>query len=360
MYIASLQLKNIRNQEAREISFSPYLNLIVGVNGAGKTTIIESIHSISTTKSFKANREIDIVSYEKDFGSILLTKTTDANDSLGIIYGKLSDSRVKKAYKINEVPKRMNSFIGELISVLFTTDVINSFTQLASTRRKFFNQFLSQLNKEYLSHLLTYEKIIRNKSRLLKLIREGADRKQLDYWNHELVQSGSYLIYERAHFITSLQEFFDTAMHMEKHVDITYVTEHENADTIATIQQKIFTDLQRLTDVEIISARCLVGPHKDDYEVCLNEKNIKQFASRGEQKLSMSFILYAIAMYIQSVTEQSPVVLLDDLSAEMDQKNLAHILDLFMQTKFQIIATAINELPYKKYTDTILQLTLGH
>ncbi len=350
MYIQSLLLKNVRNQSERKISFDPLINIIVGKNGAGKTSILEAINTLSTTKSFKAKREIDMLLHGQDFSIIEAEEIEDnTKHTLRIVYEKTSDTRIKKTYSINDITKRAGSFIGELYTVLFTTDIINSFTDKASIRRKFFNQILSQLDKEYLSHLAQYEKVIKNKSRLLKMIKMGSDPEQLTYWNSELIEKGSRLVYARSKFIKDLQEFlksYESKKQLHHLIDIRYVSKYNDTLSYDEIVEKLKKDTDQYGRIEMDACRCLVGPHRDDFEVLLDSRNINQFASRGEQKISIALLLFLIAQYIKIGRQTNPVILLDDLSAEMDDQNMKVILSLFQLTGFQLILTAIHKSRY--------------
>lgn len=345
MVISTLHVKNFRNQQDTRLHLDTLVNVFVGQNGAGKTSLLESIHTLSITKSFKAKKESEVLMHKKLYATVSANiQESTREKKLEIRYEQVSPIHIKKTYMIDEKRKRASAFIGELLTVLFTTDLVNTFADKSLVRRKFFNMFLSQLEMPYFSDLLQYEKIIRNKVHVLKMIREGNPVKLLDYWNTELARYGASLIEKRRKFIQDVNDFL--VRHEKNHnaICIIYETQFPETDK-QHIQQNLQESLVREQQKELITGRCLIGAHRDDYDVLFNGKSIRGIASRGEQKVSLAFLLYAIAQYIAEKKATNPIFLLDDISAELDTKNFQTVQKLFMDSDFQVIMTSLHKDP---------------
>lgn len=348
MYINSIYLKNYRNHSELNLEFKSKTNLIIGRNGSGKTSILEAINSVSTTKSFRAQREIDTIQHDKKFSKINIDYFDDVENKLEILNEKISDSRCKKVYKVNEISKSNSFFIGKLITILFSSDILNGFPEKAAIRRKVFNSLLCQIDKEYLFHLNELNKVIKNKNAALKMVKIGVEKNILNYWNQELIKNSSVIIKKRIEFVNILNKFI-LESNKDNKIELYYLSKDidNNSIEMSEIRKQLTLKMNSITDTEIITSRCLFGAQRDDFEMTFNSRKIRDFASRGEQKLSVLTLLYSIANLVTEITSKNPILLIDDLYSEMDMNNFRYSLDLLLSGDFQMIITTIDKLPYK-------------
>jgi len=171
--IQQIKLTNFRNFETKSIDFSKNITVILGRNGAGKTNILESLFLLSTGKSFKAKVESEIIRYDEELARVM-------GDDLEVIITKGDNGWPKKKLLVNGVPKRLIDFAGNFKTVLFGPWDMDLVTESPSVRRKFLDTVLSQVDREYRRSILSYEKGLRQRNRLLFNIRENrATRSQL-------------------------------------------------------------------------------------------------------------------------------------------------------------------------------------
>jgi len=286
--------------------------LIVGPNASGKTNILEAIYALAIGKSFRAEKEEEVIKEEENFS---LIKT----DDLEIFFD--NRQRFTKTYKVNGIGKRQADFVGNLRAVLFCPQDLEIATDSPSTRRKYLDLVLTQIFKDYRLASHIYEKALRQRNRLLWRIREeNLDKNQLDYWNNLLIQNGKIIHEKRKDFLDFLNLDYDASL--------------INQDRLNKYQHE-----------EIAAAMTLVGPHRDDFKIIKNHKNLKSFGSRGEQRLAVFDIKLKELEYVEKITGEKPVLLLDDIFSELDNKNRRLVLEII--PKQQTIVTTTESMAIK-------------
>jgi DNA replication and repair protein RecF len=364
--IGLVKLSDFRNFRTKSLEFSDKVTLIVGPNATGKTNILESLFLLSTGRSFKARVEEEMVNYEKDIArvsGVLSEKTgpvgsssrstflADAagaqRDSLrsrhpsleviitrGLIdIGAERPERVaRKKLMINGVPKRMIDFAGNFKVVLFGPWDMDLVTETPSLRRKFLDTVISQVDREYRRSILSYEKGVRQRNRLLFRIREeGIARSQLSFWNQLLIKNGDYISQKREEFI----EFVNSRPSPQTTVyslvyDKSVISEGR---------------LEQYKEEEVAAATTLVGPHRDDMQFKINnsklknERDLAAYGSRGEQRMGILWLKMAELDFIEAKSGERPTLLLDDIFSELDHEHRDIVMEI---TKNQqtIITTA--------------------
>jgi DNA replication and repair protein RecF len=324
--INKLTLQNFRNYSEKTLEFSQGATLIVGPNAAGKTNILEAIYALATGKSFRAEREQDVISH----GSLV---TCVISNNLEIIWD--ARERFQKLYKINGVGKRQMDFVGNLRAVLFCPQDIEIVTDGPSIRRHYLDLVLSQIFKDYRLAISIYEKALRQRNKLLWQLRErlGARGEQLEYWDNLLINNGETIHERRKDCLKFLNVQYDysiiSAERLEKYA-------HE----------------------EIASATTLVGPHRDDFTIAKGTHKIKSFGSRGEQRLAIFDIKLKELEYIEKITGEKPILLLDDIFSELDHVNRRRILEVIPKQQ-TIMTTTDLHLVEKAHLKDFNLITLG-
>lgn len=324
MTLLSLTLTNFRNYTKHTVSFSPRTTILVGPNAAGKTNILEALCILATGKSFRADEEKEVVRWGSQASGITcsLGKTRDEHVSLEV---RITEG-VKK-YLVNGVSRRQLDFVGNLRVVLFWPEHLELVTDSPGTRRKYLDSVLVQTDREYRRNLLSYERGVRQRNKLLERIREGeAGRSQLGFWDQLLIKSGGYLTDKRHEYIEFVNHY--------PIPNIQYTIEYD-ASVISESR------LEQYKDAEIAAAATLVGPHRDDFLVASGDRDMSKFGSRGEQRLAVLWLKMAELAYIELRTGEKPVLLLDDIFSELDVAHRKLVMDVM--TGQQTVLTAANE-----------------
>lgn len=318
MGISKVYLSNFRNLKEDSFTFSLKTTVIVGPNASGKTNIVESLFLLATGKSFRARVEEEMINYGAEIGRV---KGKFAKSKLGlevvltrgeIGVGSAKPEKVaRKRLLINGVGKRLIDFAGNFKVTLFGPQDLELVTESPSTRRRFLDIVLSQVDKEYRRALLSYEKGLRQRNKLLFRIREeGLSRSQLAFWDRLLIKNGDYISRKREEFFSFANE---TPSLNEQVFNLDY-----DKSAISEVR------LAQYEEEEVAAATTLVGPHRDDFRFSLKERgnkkvrDLSRFGSRGEQRMGVLWLKLAELAFIEKETEDKPTLLLDDIFSELD------------------------------------------
>ncbi len=327
MRIRQLVLQNFRNFPIKKIEFADSC-VIVGENTHGKTNILESIYYLSTGKSFRASKEEEVILEGQEYFSV-----SGEIESGGDIYELRTfyekNTGKQKKLQVNKVNRNFANFGGILKSILFIPEDFNLVQGSPEVRRRYLDGVLVQVDKEYRRQLSRYKRIVYQRNRLLNRIREGLGKKnELEYWDQELVKNGCYLQEKRDLFISFMNKNMKGYgfLKNEKLVSLNYLMNEVS-------QARII----KHRDHEVAAGVTLIGPHRDDLEVTLGNKKVSLFGSRGEQRLTILSISLTALDFVEAMTLERPVLLLDDVFSELDHYHRESILGVF--NKQQTIMT---------------------
>ena len=327
MPLSSISLRNIRKHTETKIEFSDSLNYIVGGNGVGKTTILEAIHYLCTTKSCVTSTDSEAVRLG-EYGFLIEGRFTgNIEDNTRVSY---SSSGNKKQYMLNN--KQINKFseiIGKFPVVLLSPSD-HSITQgYSAERRKFVDSVISQSSRTYLNLLIEYNRTLKQRAFLLNRIREGSknDFFELNAWNEKLVSAGIEIIKHRIMFVEEyesyVKESYKRILFKKEVPEIQYFF----LDGKCTdVEQNCFLDLlTQRKDEEIRRGTNLVGPHRDDFIFNVNGISLRSYGSQGQHKTFQTILRFAEYFYLKDKTGKSPLFLLDDVFGELDAERAGAI-----------------------------------
>ncbi|MBI2268604.1 MAG: DNA replication and repair protein RecF [Candidatus Blackburnbacteria bacterium] len=324
MLLNALQLQNFRNLQEKNLIFNPNITIIVGPNGAGKTNILEAIYLLSSGKSFRADLEREMVRVRSDFarvkGKIDIYKEKLELEVL-LAAEKDENIGISKKLLVNGVSRQLHNFAGSFKAVAFGPSDLELVTHTPGRRRKFLDSVISQVDREYRRSLLSYEKGLRQRNRILEQIREGeATRSQLLFWDKLVIKNGNYLSNARRNFIDFANE---TGPLGEELFSVEYDSSGISEERLAHYARE-----------EVQAGATLVGPHRDDIVFRKHEtetiRSLTTYGSRGEQRMSVLWLKLAELAFIEKETEQSPVLLLDDIFSELDPQHHEIVLGVVM------------------------------
>lgn len=344
VYIKKLEIFNFRSYEYNKLLFVPGINVFYGENGSGKTNILESIYWSAMTRSFRVSDDAYLVKKGKE---TTLINMDVSDNGLDKIYSSEYNvvSRKKTIKENNTKIYRVSEMIGKIPVVLFSPENIMMIKGEPALRRKFIDDLISQIDKEYFITLNKYSKEIAHRNYLLKGIRDGRVKKDnLNIWNEQIKNNGTRILLSRIKFLDSLNLILKEKLSDENAgVKLIYFSKIMSEFDEQHIHEKYNEFFQKNTDEEIARATTLIGPHRDDLEITYKAQPAKQFASEGQQRISIILIKLAEGLLIKEKRGSYPVVLLDDFSSELDNPNRGFIGKTFSLFEQILVTTTYKE-----------------
>lgn len=341
MKLKSLKLVNYRNCENVELSFCDFKNLIIGKNAQGKTNILESIYFLSNLKSVRTSNNLDLILFDKpqmEISAILEKNNTEIEMDFAYTEEK------KKSFKLNKVKSTQKDFKQVVKTVLFSTEDLLLLRGAPEDRRKWLDRAISQIYPVYDERISKYEKIRAQKNNLLK--DEKFNYSLLQVYNEQLAIAGSNIIYLRKKFLSEIEKIA-TQKHSniseEETLKIYYSSTFELGDSVEEIAQNYKIALEENYEDERRRCQSLVGPHRDDIVFFINDKESTKFASQGQQRTIVLALKMAEIDIIKEKAGTSPILLLDDVLAELDDLRQNYLLNS-IDRETQTIITSVDTL----------------
>ncbi len=344
MILESLQLKNFRNYQDVDISFSKGINILIGNNAQGKTNLLESIYVLALARSHRTSKDNEMIRFGEEASRISgVVKTERSQFPLEIILSKQG----KKA-KVNHLLQRsLSDYIGHLKVVLFAPEDLSLVKGAPSERRGFIDRELGQIDAVYLYHITQYNRILKQRNQYLKDIRRQpgkSDEIYLEVLTEQLAVEASEVIKERVWFIENLNKWAKTIHEEitqgEEKLHISYQTSIKAEDYIDT--EALFVLLmdhyKRNKKRDREQGNTFIGPHRDDISFYINDKNVQTYGSQGQQRTTALSTKLAEIDLIKETTGFYPVLLLDDVLSELDDHRQTHLLKA-TQSKVQTFLT---------------------
>lgn len=321
MVLNFIDLKNFRLHNNTQLQFSKNINYIVGGNGQGKTSLLEAIYYLCTTKSINRSTDLEVVKFNEVFFEI---------------NGNFSEySKHKVRIFFEGTTNKKNIFLDEK-QIYKASDLIGNFPVVAllqsdhaitqgppAERRRFVDSIISQASATYLKLLMDYNKILRHRSSLLTKIKERNNAglfDQLEAWTNSLVKIGTEIIKHRLSFLKEFNEYIKKPY--EHIMGIKEIPEIIYNSSIGTGEDKIELEFkQKLKDFksdELRRARNLIGPHRDDIEFFIDKMELRKFGSQGQNKTFQIALRFSQFFYIKDKLGTTPIFLMDDVFGELD------------------------------------------
>ena len=358
MRINNIQLRDFRNYEHLNIDFDPGVNLIVGNNAQGKTNILEAIAFLGSGKSFRAQKNSEMIRFGAEFADCEGSVFSQEREQM--LRWVIFDGNRKRQIYRNGVKKKTTADIaGVLQTVLFCPEDLMVLKTGASARRRLGDHALCQLRPNYEAALAEYNRILEQKSRILKDRHENpALLDILPEYNTRLCQVGALLISYRARFYEGLgkaaEVYHNTFSGGKENFDLQYHTVSTVKDPFAPIdqlRQDMEAHLQAHYRAELDSCQCLTGPHKDDFDVTLSEISLKSYGSQGQTRTAAISLKLAQRELMARESGEMPVLLLDDVLSELDSGRQDFVLNQISQG--QVFITCCEKERFTKLGKTL-------
>jgi len=367
MYLKKLELKNYRNYSHVNLNFDKNTVLILGNNGNGKTNLLESIYYLSTGRSHRTYSQDEIINWGSDYSKVKALVGSEKEDEpdrfIEIELQKGNDIKIK----VDKISRRKKSdFISILPSVIFSPDDLKIVKSGPMDRRNFLDSILEKIDPLYYRQRLQYQKILTQRSSLIKSFNVKTDagsNSTLDVWDDNIVKYGADIIKKRydlliefaAEFKNHISSFFKGVK-----VDINYIFSWDRgygSDDLADYKDKknpvmenlepddiksiFYKELKGSFEKDLLYKTTMVGPHRDDFMIKLEGRNIRFFGSQGQQRIAAISLRLCELDILRKKIKKDPILLLDDVFSELDIER-KKILVKAVSDKFQTFVTTTN------------------
>ena len=343
MWINNIKLNNFRNYNNKEIKLHENINVFFGENAQGKTNIIESIFLCSIGKSFRTNKEKELIKFNEE--KTLVEINYEKSDRTGNI--KIEIGEKKQVYLNGIKIKKLSELLGNINIVIFTPDDINILKGGPQNRRKFLDIMISQLRPNYMHILSLYNKTLEQRNNYLKQIKtEKKDENLLDIWDEKLIDYGIKIYEYRKEFLEKIKNKIKNI-----HKDITNGREDIEIKYIsdAITRQTFINELKSRRKLDIIKGFTTKGVHRDDFIIYINKKEVGTFGSQGQNRTAMLSLKLSELQVIYDDIGEYPILLLDDFMSELDSKRRENFLNNIKDIQVIITCTEKLRLENLKY-----------
>ncbi len=338
MYFTEVKLKNFRNYREQTVSFHPKVNIITGNNAQGKTNLLESLYIMSLGKSFRTNRDAEMIGFEEGFCSAKSTYMKEGRErNIEIILSRRGKSIIIDGCKAN----KSSELLENVYIVAFTPEDMKIVKDEPEKRRRFIDRELCQLKPVYYKNLARYKKVLVQRNSLLK---EGTCNDELmEVWEKSLAEYGSRIIEERERFVEKIR-----GMSKGLHRSITDEKETLEISYEASVPfmgnrqetQGIFIErLRKERKRDLYRGTTGSGPHKDDLKITIDGIDVRNYGSQGQQRTAALSLKLAEINIICEEKKEAPVLLLDDVLSELDEKRQKFLLNS-LYNNVQLFITA--------------------
>ncbi len=362
MILRELKLENFRLFSQVTIYFSDSMNIITGMNGQGKTSILESVYYTALTRSFRTNNDQHAIQYGKDYFNIytLYEKDTGNISNIRTFYSK---EKGKYLFLDEKQITKYSQYIGTVPCVLLTLDDLKLSLGSPAERRRFIDILLSQISPVYLDHLKKYRRSLMQRNALLAQTEDRNVRKELEIWDDKLVEHGSSIIEKRKELADYLNENlqlqYNKFVKEPAAVSVKYISKIEYERK--SIASQFYEKLKNIRELEKSRATTLIGPHRDDLVFYKDGKSFKEYGSQGENKTLVIALKLSEWEYHTLSRDIKPILLLDDIFGELDRSRIMSLVAVLNEIGQSFITTTHENFPGsgKKYIIENGQVSYG-
>ena len=333
MFLKELSLTNYKNFESLKFSFDTKIICFVGLNGVGKTNILDSIYHLSYTKSYFNPIPSQNIKHGETFFFISGRYMIHDKEENILVSLKKGDKKIIK--RNNKLYKKFSDHIGKIPLVLISPDDRNLIIEGSETRRKFIDGIISQTDKEYLNNLIDYNKTLKQRNALLKMFYDNSEsiRKTIDIYDRQLSSDAQKIYDKRREFLNEFIPIFKSR-YKELSNDKENVEIKHSSDI--SPDQNLYKLLKNSLEKDLRFQYTTKGIHKDDLNLSLDNFPIKKYGGQGQQKTFLIAMKLAQFDYLSKL-DSKPILLLDDIFDKLDDTRVKQIINLVNQEKFNQI-----------------------
>ena len=338
MFLKKISLTNFRNYDNLDLEFDKNINIFIGNNAQGKTNILESIYVLSISKSHRINKDFFLIKdnclFTKIHGEII---NYDNLNEFEILINKKG-----KRVSINSNPfRKISEYLSNINTIMFCPDDLEIIKGTPSERRYFLNSSLSQFYSDYSLKLSKYNKLLKNRNEYLKNT-EKIDKIYLKILTDKLINLNVDLIIYRRNYINEINKYivkiYKNLTNKDK-ISIKYDSFINNDINEKNIKQEIQEKFDRVLENEIFQRTTLLGIHKDDFSIYIDDVKINNYGSQGQQRISILCLKLAEIDIYKEKFNKKPIILLDDIFSELDSEKKENIIK-YINSDMQVFITS--------------------
>ena len=338
MWINSIKISNFRNYNNLSIELNKGINVFYGENAQGKTNIIESIFLCSIGKSFRTNKEKELIKFNEENCTVEIDfKKSDREGNISINIGN------KKNIFVNKIKiKKLSELLGNINVVIFTPDDINILKGGPQNRRKFLDVMISQLRPKYMHLCSLYQKTLDERNTYLKNT-ENYNYDLLDIYDEKLAEYGCEIYKYRNEFIekikNKIKKIHKNITNDKEIIEIKYTSNCEDKNEYLKL-------LKERRKLDYIKGYTTKGIHRDDFQIFLNDLPVDVYGSQGQHRTAVLSLKLSELEVIYDEIGENPILLLDDFMSELDEFRRTNFLENIKDT--QVIITCTDKIELKE------------
>ena len=367
MRLKELKLYNFRNVADGTLQFGDGITLISGSNGQGKTNILEAISFLSHAKSFRTPKSREVIRWGGNECSIFGTIAHDISPTHTQLGVSIS-SRKKEGYRDGVRMESLADFIGVFTTVGFTPTDLLLVKGSPGERRAFLDKHIIYFEAKLFQHLLTYQRALRNKNALLAAARENPSElppEKVAPWNRILSESAVQITAARKRFLGELESEAKAVYRQfapsEEQLSLSLLSGIEQRCGVELSAEQVFAALQGELQRELRNGRSVIGPHRDDIQILIADREARLYASQGQTRSIVLALKLAVIHLLERQRRERPVLLLDDVDSELDRQRAGALFDVIFRGERQVIitCTSADRIPISPERYRLLQVRNG-
>lgn len=335
MVLKNLKLRFYRNLTSVELSWNDHFNVIQGQNAQGKTNLLEAIYLLGHLKSFRGVRGRELIEHTAESAWVgALVNKSQVEHKLEI--GLLKNGRNPRVD--GKTVQKLSQFLGYIRTVLFTPEELGNVKGFPAGRRALLDRAILQIEPAYLDRVQEYDRILRQRNRLLK---QQAEKEEITPWTEALVRTGSRIRHDRLlylhRFRPLLSRVYKEITGGTETAGLNYSVDDKSEQELA---EQLFSTFERLAVREKKLGVTLAGPHRDDLDFLVDDYSLRSFGSQGQQRSFLLAFKAAQVMDLEKQLKEPPLLLLDDLASELDGRRQEGFFSFLLKRRGQVFLTS--------------------
>lgn len=346
LFIKDLKIVNFRCFDSYNLQLKPNINILIGDNGSGKTSIVEAISYLCLGKSFKNAKDKDVLNVDADYFTVVSNISCDNEENRTVISYDGTYKRVKNG---EVLCKTLSEYVGKYKLISFSPDDLSIIKGGPINRRRFIDMFISQCDNKYLKVLVEYKKLLKMRNDFLKNTNgKQYDKILFDVITDNIIKCGKLIISAREKYINILNTYIkDISSRLTNQKEVIKISYIPNSDV-----NNYEINMKRSINYDFLTKTTNFGPQKDNLEIKMMDKNAAIYASQGQCRLAV--LCMKLAIYeVFSKIDNNIIIILDDVFSELDQNRQNYLLEYIKKTSQVFITTTdIYKLPEKIINDS--------
>lgn len=338
MYLKQLEINNFRNYDSISLRLTPNINIFYGNNAQGKTNLLEAIYFLGLSKSHRCSNMDSLIKNGSSISNI--SGMLEMNDSTINLF--VGFDKEKKNLKINNQPvNKVKDYVSNMNIIIFSPNDLDLIKGNPEIRRKYLNTEISQISSSYMKILDEYNKLLKMRNDYLSATNVYFDKVYFEILTSYLVERAISIYKYRRNYIDKINKLVPDIFYKISSFSgffIKYVNSIDIDYNSENVRTEILKKYEEIFEEEKKMGKTLIGPHRDDFEFFLKDKNLKLYGSQGQQRISIIVLKLAEIHVFNQIKNSTPIILLDDVFSELDDQKKNNLLK-YIDNSAQVIIT---------------------